>query len=182
MKEIFETVFISGLSGFLAALMFYFIIPALIKKYAHKFDPDSLKRADEYIDELILMKKRFDFDKKNEDIIEKILKYADYAVTAARQELDGEDGPLKKAYAIELARTMLAGYKDSNGKDKKLTHEEEVIIKGMIETAIDTKKDPSERERKTRAKKDKKMEKRIAKELASKDLECMEDAIKGESK
>ena len=157
-NETIQMFFISGGAGFLASLLFYFIIPALIKKYAKYFDPNTLKQADSYIDELILLKKRFDFDTKNEDIVEKILKYADYAVTAARQELDGDDGRKKKEYAIELARTMYQEYKTSRGKDKKLSHEEEVIIKGMIETAIDTKKNPEDREKKTKARKAKEKE------------------------
>jgi len=152
-NETIQMFFVSGAAGFLASLIFYFIIPALIKKYAKNFDPNTLKKADDYIDELILLKKRFDFDTKNEDIVEKILKYADYAVTAARQELDGEDGKKKKEYAIELATTMYQEYKLAKGKDKKLSHEENVIIKGMIETAIDSKKNPEEREKKTKARK-----------------------------
>ena len=152
-NETIQMFLVSGTAGFVASLIFYFIIPALIKKYAKNFDPDTLKEADNYIDELILLKKRFDFDAKNEDIIEKILKYADYAVTAARQELDGDDSKKKKEYAIELATTMYQEYKTSRGKDKKISHEENVIIKGMIETAIDTKKSPEDREKKTRARK-----------------------------
>ncbi len=149
-SDTMEIFVVSGVAGFLASVLFYMVIPAIIKKYANKFEPDTLKKIDEYIDEMRDIKKHFDFDKKNEDIVEKILKYADYAITAARQELDGEDNKKKKEYAIDLAKTMVARYKISRGEDKELSHEETVIINGMIETAIDSAKPVNDRERKTK--------------------------------
>ena len=127
--------------GFIGAILAFFVLPKfkqLLKKYVSK---DELESAANIIEKIQAVKEKFDLDPNREDPIEKTLRFADLAVSAASQELDDDksSGKDKKNYAMDLAKSMLLTYKEhqaKNGEKVNITETEEKIMSGLIETAV----------------------------------------------
>ncbi len=130
--------------GFIGALVSFFLFPVIKRTLRKYVSNEQLDVADSIIDKLTKFKSNFDMDPNREDPIEKMLRYADLAVTAAQQQLSPDAKEDKKALAMTLAEGMLVKYKTYIGEsDSAMSETEKTIMSGLIETAIGFQKKTS---------------------------------------
>ena len=145
LKDVLNQLIASGIMALVFAFVFYFLIPKLIVK-AIKNNPDKLDGWSNELEKIKAEKAEFDFDPNNEDLVERLLRYATISVSAAKQKLDDKNkektaqNAERLVYAKKLVSDMLIDYKTKMSMDPKLTEVENDLIEGMIEAAVSKQK------------------------------------------
>lgn len=128
----------SGVAGLLVGLVFYFLMPKAIDGLGKYATPENLKMAAQGIDKLQAIKAAVDTDPLHEDMVEKILRYAEMSVVAANQVFSTkDDNAKKKEFALKFAQDLLTKFKETKSPDSvAITELEKNVINGMIETVV----------------------------------------------
>lgn len=130
------SVLTSGVFGLVIGTLFYFLLPKAIAKVGKYVDAGTLEKVGDGLGKLISIKSAMDTDPKNEDMVEKILRYTELAVHAAEQTFKaGKDKGKKKQFAKDMAIKLLSRY-----QGKEATELETDIVDGLIETVIGVQK------------------------------------------
>lgn len=130
------SVLTSGVFGLIAGILFYFLLPKAIAKIGKYVSPETMEKVDQGLNQLISIKSAMDLDPKNEDMVEKILRYSELAVHSAEQVYKANgDNSKKKEYATNLALKLI---EKQSGKEAGDLEKE--IVNGLIETVVGVQK------------------------------------------
>lgn len=129
-----------------------FILPRLFNFLNSNVKKEHIEILEDLIKKAKAFKASIDTNPEQEDLIERMLKYSEYAVLAAGQVYSlKEQNALKKEYALRLALNLLEQFKKNNEKihEKNVTELERNILNGLIETVIAVQKKIQMKDQKT---------------------------------
>jgi len=131
----------SGVVSLLVGLFVFVLLPIVLPKLGKFANPQTLGAVEMGIEKLQMIKSAVDTDPNKEDLVEKILKYSEFAVHAAGQVSEcGNDAAKKKEYAKKMVNDLLLAHKKQTSADANISALETNIIDGLIETVVAVQK------------------------------------------